>query len=107
MRKIIFIMLVSFFAVSTVQAQETTKESAKILNVKYKKKPKKEDRKPAFNKDDSSFNKKLNKQKRKESNARRKRAKSNSKIREMEVQHSKRNIELARKMELKEREAKR
>jgi Skp family chaperone for outer membrane proteins len=106
MRKITFIMLFSFFAILTVQAQETPKESAKILNVKYKK-PKKEDRKPEFNKYDSSFNKKLSRQKRKENTAKRKRAKANSKIREMEVQHNKRNIELARKMELREREAKR
>jgi hypothetical protein len=106
MKKLIYIGLFSFLDIFTVQAQ-TPKESAKILNVKYKVKPAKEDRKPAFNKDDSSFNKKLSKQKRKESNARRKRAKSNSKIREMEVQHNKRNIELARKLELKDREAKR
>jgi hypothetical protein len=106
MRKIIFIMLVSFFSILTVQAQVTAKESAKILNVKYKRNPAKEERKPAFNKDDSSFNKKLSKQKRKESKARRKRARSNSKIREMEVRHNKHTLEIARKLELKEREAK-
>jgi hypothetical protein len=102
MKKLINIMLVTFLAVFTAQAQESPKESAKILNVKYKGKPDKEERKPEFNKYDSSFNKKLSREKKKSTVAKRKRGKVNSRIREMEMHHNKRNVEFARKMEMRE-----
>ena len=107
MKKLIYIMLCFIIGTFTAQAQESPKEEAKILNVKYKGKPAKEERKPSFNKDDSSFNKKLSRQKRKETVAKRRRGRANSKIREMEVHHNKQSVEVARKMELREREAKR
>jgi hypothetical protein len=106
MRRMIFIMLFSFCGILIAEAQRNSVVSSKIFKVKYKGMPVKEDSKPEFNKNDSSFNKKLSRQKKKENKARRKKARSNSKIRKMEVQHNKRSIELARKMELKEREAK-
>jgi hypothetical protein len=106
MKKLICIMLCLFLGILTAHAQESSKEADKILNVKYKSKPAKEERKPEFNKDDSSFSKELSRKKKKEVVAKRKRAKTNSRIREMEVHNSKRNIDFARKMEIREREEK-
>jgi hypothetical protein len=88
--------------VFTVKAQESPKEAAKILNVKYKGKPDKEERNPEFNKHDSSFNKKLSREKKKGAVAKRKRGKTNARIREMEMHNNKRNVEFARKMEMRE-----
>jgi hypothetical protein len=103
MRRIIFTMFL-MLGILTAHAQRASRESSKIMTAKYSK-PGKKERKPEFNKYDSSFNKKLNRQKKKETVAKRRKAKSNSRIREMEVQHNKRNVELARKMELKRRES--
>jgi hypothetical protein len=107
MRKMVFIMIFLLGGILTVEAQRNSAIASKVFKPKYKGRLVKEGKNPDFNKNDSSLNKKLSRQKRKENNARRKKAKSNSRLREMEVKHHKHNAEVARKLELKEREAKR
>jgi hypothetical protein len=106
MRKMVYIMLCLFLGALNAKAQESTKEAAKIMNVKYKGKPAKEERKPEFNKYDSSFNKKFSREKRKKEVSKRQRGKANARIREMETHNNKRNVEFARKMEQREIAAK-
>jgi hypothetical protein len=106
MKKIVYIMLCLFLGTLNAQAQESPKEAAKIMNVRYKGKPAKDERKPEFNKYDSSFNKKLSREQRKKGITKRQRGKANARIREMEAHNNKRNVEFARKMEQREIAAK-
>ena len=99
MKKIIFSILFLLLGILTAQAQR----NSKLFIATYDKEPAKEGRKPVFNKYDSSFNKKLSRQKKKENAARRRRGKSNARIREMEVTHNKRSAEFGRMMERKGR----
>jgi hypothetical protein len=106
MKKLVYIMLCLLLGVLNAQAQGSPKDAAKIMNVKYKAKPAKDERKPEFNRYDSSFNKKLSREKRKDEVTKRQRGKANARIREMEIHNNKRNVDFARKMEQREIAAK-